>query len=153
MRAPERNDAAIQFVKRHLPPSDDVTVLVLKGHLLAETFLNSFLAKALPAPERLDEARLTFRQTAALVASLHQDTDHAWLWQVLDKLNSVRNELAHTLNSESIEHKLDLFIQAATPHIDAMGKTKSERLWWMLVILCGVLYNLGRPDAPAVEYQ
>jgi len=50
----------IEFEKRserffkHLPETDDLTLLVLKGHLLIEEQLNDALAKCCESPESLE---------------------------------------------------------------------------------------------------
>ncbi len=55
---------------RILPPTTDLTLLVLKGHLLIEEQLNLFLETELKHYSILKDARLTFLQKLKIVQSM-----------------------------------------------------------------------------------
>src|SRR5688572_17947526 len=48
--------------RRLMPKTTDLTLLVLKGHLLIEEELQAFLEMSVKEPKALDDARLTFIQ-------------------------------------------------------------------------------------------
>ncbi len=80
----------------HMPETDDLTLVVLKGHLLIEELLVDLVHLALPHAEYLEPARLSFHQLACVArASLPQASDPAW--ELVLSLNSLRNDLAHNL--------------------------------------------------------
>ena len=101
---------------RHLSEVDDLTLVVLKGHLLMEELLNDIIADFCELPEYVEEARLSFFHKSKLVRALSgqdvqgQPTDDPW--RSLEALNSLRNQLAHHLEPKHLEQKIDQFIFA-----------------------------------------
>ena len=59
-------DKAVHFFM-YLPQTDDMTLLILKGHLLIEEQLISILKDSVCYFDALDEARLTFYQRLKLL--------------------------------------------------------------------------------------
>lgn len=98
-----------RFLK-HLPPDKDTEVLILKGHLLVERQLEKYLVQRLPNPSALNGENLKFGRKLAFVRALSKDPDDEWLWDALHVLNKLRNELAHQLESQKLEHLLQDFI-------------------------------------------
>ena len=88
--------------------------LVLKGHLLVEHLLTEFICSKLPQPGFLENAQLRFPQRAALARSLGPLGPSDWVWSALDKVNSVRNALAHNLEHPRAENCLRQFIESVS---------------------------------------
>lgn len=102
---------ALEEFEKHLPPSLDSELLVLKGHLLVEELLEVYLWNNLANPRELEDARLSFAQKLSLVAALHADSESNWLWKSVRLLNSLRNDLAHKLESGRKDKLLVEFVR------------------------------------------
>jgi hypothetical protein len=86
---------------RHFPESDDFITVVVKGHLLLEQYLTALIGHYCVFPERLVEARLSFLQKLRLTKALLflPVSDH--IWEALELLNKIRNDVAHNLDKSS----------------------------------------------------
>jgi len=126
----------------HMPETDDLTLVVLKGHLLIEELLIKLIHLSLPHAEYLDATRLSFHQLACVArASVLQASDPAW--ELILSLNSLRNDLAHNLESPRRDahlqriFQLDLQVQPdAGMRVDKSGDNSlddAERLRHVVV--------------------
>lgn len=112
-------DQRLGRILTHLPKTDDLTLITLKGHLLIEEVLDDLIFLKCKEPEVLRNVDLSFfvkaRMARALVGSSLADgsvlPEH--VWDMIDALNSLRNELAHTLESSKVESKANRFIELA----------------------------------------
>ena len=82
---------------KHLPPADDMTLLLLKGHLLIEELIHRLVEGKLAKPGALKTAKLETNDWICLAEALLHDQAPNWLWDALRKLNGIRNKLAHNL--------------------------------------------------------
>lgn len=90
------------------PRLGDPTYTILRSHLLFEELLRDFININLRHPKALEGARLTFAQLLAIArASAIQLTPDLWYWTALDKLNKLRNLLAHHIELQEINKKAD----------------------------------------------
>jgi hypothetical protein len=104
----------VEAITRHLEVTDDPTLLILRTHLLIEERLRDILARVCRAPDELRAARLSFYQVLSIcraVVDRHDETP----WHFVERLNEVRNRLAHHLEpgyldelTGSIVDKLDV---------------------------------------------
>src|SRR5260370_24965515 len=81
--------------RRLLPPLVNLELVVLKGHLLIEEQLQTYLRNASRHPKSVDDARLNFMQTAHLVRALGGLLGDPSLWTLVIDMNKLRNRLAH----------------------------------------------------------
>lgn len=92
----------LQFLETLAAP-DDVT-LIIRGHLLLESFLNRLLALTVPAEcEELD--RLRFPQKLDVLIALEAipiDARPSWRY-----VNAIRNRIAHDLDAELTQKDAD----------------------------------------------
>ena len=114
---------------QHMPETDDLALTVLKGHLLVEEVLFELAGLALPHPQYIDDARLGFHKLACVVrAAVPQKSDDP-CWQLVLKLNSVRNAFAHNLEPPNLQtHLQQLFTideQVQTFEFEGMTIDKS----------------------------
>jgi hypothetical protein len=95
----------------HLPldSTDNVTV-VLKGHLLVEELLKEYVSLQFKKPEMLKDARLTFHQILCIARASSNDASSEKLWLSIEKLNGLRNKLAHSLEPKDLEIKIEEFV-------------------------------------------
>jgi len=79
---------------------DKVALMVLKGHLVIEEKITAAIEKFVFHPEQMEEGRLTFAHKLALARSMSMDESKNTMWDLIAKLNTLRNKLAHSLKGE-----------------------------------------------------
>jgi hypothetical protein len=77
--------------------SDPAAMIALKGHLVIEEKIDAILEKFVFHPEHLENARLQFAQKLAVSRCLSLDDDKNSVWDLVSRLNSLRNALSHSL--------------------------------------------------------
>ena len=76
--------------------SDPAAMVVLKGHLVIEEKLTTAIERFVFHPDHLEHARLTFAQKLAISRSLSLDENKNSIWDLVAKLNTLRNTLSHS---------------------------------------------------------
>lgn len=97
---------------------DDTVLIVLKGHLLIEEFLDSIIRTFVFHPKYLNAANLRFAQKLHIARSLSLDEHNNEMWNIAIKLNTLRNELAHVLDSEKRAQKIQAVIDSYFAEVD-----------------------------------
>ena len=145
---------ALVRIKSHLPESDDLTLIVLKGHLILEEEINALLSDLVENEKPLIKARFSFAQRLALIeAHVSRKEAQSLNLNAAGKLNSLRNELAHNLSSDKLEKRLSDFLQSIErlEDSDALREYSfSKRLKLGIVTVCATF--TGR-RAAALESQ
>jgi len=104
----------------HIPDdSPDISLPVLKAHLLAEELLSDYISLKVGHPEhlQLEKNHWSFANKVELASSLASDQHHnIWVWTALKKLNTLRNKLSHGLEPKGVENTIDEFKNAVAPH-------------------------------------
>lgn len=136
-----------RFLK-HLPRSQDLMLVVLKGHLLIEEEINEILTIMLNEPSALFDAHLSFRQRLAVLRSVvGSEGNQHFRYDALQKLNVLRNELAHNLEPKELDRRVKMFLeQIEDPESEeALSElTLCERLKRCIALLCGELAGWQR---------
>lgn len=101
-----RHENALRYSKL-LPTTNDVTLTVLKGHLVIEELLYALAEEHCPNPEHLSKARLSFAQLHSVVQALVSVPVPQEAWQGIAELNGLRNALAHKLHPQDIEGRVE----------------------------------------------
>jgi len=130
-------------IRQHLPKGRDLTMIIIKGHLLVEERLHGLVANAVRDDSRLADARLTFFQSLCLCEAI---CGSSWdeCWRFARRLNEVRNRLAHRLDHGDLNELVDSILSA----YDATAPSPSsstERARWLknaIMIVCGLLEGL-----------
>ncbi|EJK99924.1 hypothetical protein [Pseudomonas chlororaphis] len=128
---PEEVKERFKRFDAHLPSLDDPTLIVLKGHLLAEEILENLIRAKCRLPEALDGIEIGFflktKLARALIGNSHPNglILPESVWGMLDALNSLRNELAHALEPKKLEAKIQRFLSFA-PKSNKGNKSKQE---------------------------
>ena len=104
------DDPVLARVSRHLEPIEDVTLLLLKSHLLVEQQINSALHKIFPGFASLDVGRLTYHQRIQVVRALDGNRKAEDALRFAERLNLVRNRLANRLEPIGTEDAIVNFI-------------------------------------------
>src|SRR5262245_11506894 len=93
--------------EQHFSQVDEVAQSVLKGHLVIEQALDNILATMFFHPEHIALGRFTFAQKVNIARAFCLRKDKLSPWQQILALNSLRNEIAHNLESEERTKKMD----------------------------------------------
>lgn len=103
----------------HMPSCEQKDLSILKGHLLIEEQLNRLIEARLRNPVELSKAKLTFYQKLYLAKSFDlNDRESDWVWIAIEKLNKIRNSLAHSLIDGGMEDRIEDFIQFVKNNLD-----------------------------------
>jgi hypothetical protein len=92
-----------------LASPDETVMVILKGHLLVEEHLNRILCLQLSRPAEIEKAGLKFSQRLHLVKALA--TADRPFWDLIGSLNSLRNQLAHSLARETRANRIQVFLK------------------------------------------
>lgn len=96
----------------HLPlDSTDRVLVVLKGHLLVEEILREYVSAHVKHPKRLNDARFSFHHCLCLARAFSNDDSNEKLWDSIEKLNNLRNKLAHSLEPKDVDTKIKVFVE------------------------------------------
>jgi len=137
----------------HFPNNGDLTLQVLKGHLLLEELLREIFLMQLPLPSAISGNRGTSFECHQIICLVEAMTPHSqtvpWIWVAAKKLNNIRNDLAHQLNPKGLEGKVaDLvtYVKSESPEIsDAeleLGIPKGNDFIVVIVAMCSCLASL-----------
>jgi hypothetical protein len=107
----------MQKMQEHFGQVDETVLVVLKGHLLIEESLDAIISAFVFHPEFVQAARLRFGQKLSLARAMSLDEHKNGMWDIAFNLNSLRNELAHSLHSPKraakIKAVLDVYFREA----------------------------------------
>jgi hypothetical protein len=103
----------------HLPGTPDLALITLKGHLLIEEILDDIIALHCRQPAVLADANIKFFVKSRFAQALVGDSVPDDLWPMIEALNSLRNDLAHKLESPKLESRVAKFISITYGRLDA----------------------------------
>lgn len=142
----------IERVRTHLPAGNDLTLIALKGHLLAEEALDDLIRFYCKQPEHLDDVEIRFFVKARMARALSGHIVWTGLWPLIEALNSVRNDLAHKLESPKLRDRIIRFLNLRKelapllydPEIDPNNwEAVAERFRSDISLLLGQLTGAG----------
>jgi len=129
----------IQYLLAHLS-SDKTANIILKGHLVIEERLTDAVEACVSWPEFLDEARLTFAQKLLLCRSASPTLSKSPIWEVLSKLNTLRNAFSHSLDgtrrSNATENLLNAYAVACGGNLPARESAIESLLFTCVLAMC-----------------
>jgi hypothetical protein len=121
--------ASLERFRTEMENVDEVAHVLLKGHLLLEESLSAILDQYVFHREHLDDARLTFAHKIHLARAVCLRKNTFGEWDLISAINSLRNDLAHRLNSPERTKKLarvkDLYFREAAGY-ERIEEVKKE---------------------------
>lgn len=102
--------------KEHLPETDDLSLLTLKGHLLVEEILDVLIKSHCQEPQHLDNVEIRFVVKAKIARALTGVLFPDSMWLMIEALNTIRNDLAHSLESKKLKERILKFINIKCEH-------------------------------------
>jgi hypothetical protein len=99
---------------QHIDKETDITIIILKGHLLVEETLSEILKYTLKEsnPMTIKIHNMMFAQKANLVWALKHDKIKLNIWPSLKRLNTIRNKMAHSLEPSDIDSLIEDFVKS-----------------------------------------
>ena len=136
----------IERVLQHLPRSGDITLIALKGHLLIEEMLDEIIWAHCKSPDALQDVEIRFPAKIKLVLALTGTHELAQVWSLCEKLNSLRNSLAHKIEHPAAQKKLNAFFAGFGNDYDWQPTTQgADDLWSAIAILIGAIQGVRNP--------
>jgi hypothetical protein len=122
---------------QHMPETDALEYLTLKGHLLTEKMLVRLGELTLSQPEHLKFLKLkSFYSRACVVRASVREISEDRHWNLILTLNQVRNDYAHDLEPPKVEDKLRTLFQTDDELYPKTGTantiTRPERLRFVI---------------------
>ena len=102
----------VHFLSRLLTfvPETDLTLIVLKGHLLIEEQLIALVERNLKQPSAIKKFSLANRYS--LAKAMYYEKENDSIWRSLKILNNLRNHLSHDLEANELERKAKEFLDS-----------------------------------------
>ena len=132
MSLPKPNAHAIASCRKFytlLPRGEDLSLLILKLHLLVEDQIRAFVDERVENKEALTAAKLECHQAICLAEALSGEDIHPNVWEAARKLNSLRNHIAHNLELKGVVDRMNhiaSLIGVPQEMLAAEGKTPQE---------------------------
>jgi len=125
------------FLTTHLPSDDiDPTLMILKGQLLIETQVRKFIKSRFENQVPFEKASFSAAHCNTIAESFCVNSKETnWLWLQIKELNSIRNKLAHSLDSAKLNKRISNFVSTIDNNQNLESKTLSSaisRLYGML---------------------
>lgn len=124
------SEKRIARIREHLPDGKDLILLILKGHLLVEEVLDELIAAACPEPQHILDRRTGFAMKARIAQSLSGHLLLRGLWPMVDALNTLRNDLAHNLDSPKLQDRLVTFMNLRKEHMNLLYEEPIDPAKW-----------------------
>ncbi|MGX9934810.1 hypothetical protein ACVFVO_05455 [Advenella kashmirensis] len=102
---------------RLIPRTADELTVILKGHLLIEEQLRAITRSSVSNPEYFDDAKLTFYSALRLARAVAGHFNDGACWVAAERLNSVRNRIAHNAEPNINQAPLDRFFSVCEEEI------------------------------------
>ena len=143
----ERLDEDAKRWSRLMGDISDPVLMILKAHLLIEEQLYAIVRVVAPAPDYLEQARLSFRQVSRVARAFSQPLSQPGLWDAIDRVNAIRNRLAHRIEPEGVDELLDelcRYCDASPTFKRCHGiVAKGSKLYMIFMIIFGSLSGLS----------
>lgn len=147
MSATEKRQAeAFRRFLQLLPHGKDIELVILKAHLLLEEQVRQIIDERLKNPAAL--ARLQCHQAICLAQAFFPKDHDPFLWASLKELNSIRNDIAHKLQSAQLQRRLEALIEGFPSGFADSSDRFELTLWSMFVAISGLVET---PSARVID--
>jgi hypothetical protein len=130
-----------------LPHGKELDLVILKAHLLIEEQINLVIDNNVQNPKALKAIKLTCFQKILLAQALLPIEIDKRFWVAAEKLNNIRNLIAHNISDKGLNHKIDDFITSVPA--DWPGSNDHETfelsIWFLFVHISSFVENQLEP--------
>ena len=138
--------------KRLMTQTNDLTLLVLKGHLLIEEQLQGIINKAVSKPAvlvGLEKLKLKFYEKVMLSKAIIGQTERL-LWNSIKKISELRNDLVHESEVINFEERIDDIVKqwSESGYIQpfGLGSGRVGHLRFVFSTICAILEKLKKDN-------
>lgn len=137
-------------IAQHLPAGDDLTLITLKGHLLVEEMLDTIIESHCKDKSILQGVEIGFFVKIKLAAALTGRDELLFAWTMCEKLNSLRNALAHKLEHPLAKRRLESFLALfSNPELELVSTgDPAKDLRHAIIFFLGSLIPIANGDFP-----
>jgi hypothetical protein len=100
-----------------LMPANDLTLIILKGHLLVEEQMDKFIEASLgDAGQAFSTLKLSFIRKLEFARQLHRPKEpFASVWNEVKELNDLGNKIAHNPEIADLDQRCAEFVKKRSP--------------------------------------
>lgn len=109
----------LEEFSKHFELVDELALAILKGHLIIEGALNNIIDLLVFHPEHVDASRLGFNHKLHLVRSVALRKNKISIWDLIQTINSLRNQVAHSLADADRIKKMSQLREMYLAELDA----------------------------------
>jgi hypothetical protein len=133
---------------QRLMPANDLTLIILKGHLLVEEQMNKFIEASLgEAGDAFSKLNLPFSRKLRFARELHRPKEaFASTWSLVKELNDLRNDIAHNPETPNLDQQCTDFVEKCSPEPTDLGPDVASRLLKTIgnIVACVAGLRFGR---------
>jgi hypothetical protein len=112
------------FINSRLDENADLDIIIIKGHLLIEGYLDNILTASYVTRSKLGKLSLSFNQKLLIANSLCKKSSEDAVWEYIKEINNIRNNIAHNFWSPKRETLVD---KALLTHLSLLDEQLSEK--------------------------
>jgi hypothetical protein len=137
----------LERLAQHLLPGEDLTLAVLKGHLLIEEMLEKVVAAHCGNPGLLQESQVNFATKLLFARALTGAEELSVVWDGCKRLNSLRNALVHKLEHPDTQKRLVSFLSIFNAPDIEWEQTNNQLLDFRrkVIFLYGAIQGINKP--------
>lgn len=114
-----RIEASRRAMEERVNKYNALMLAVIKGHLAIEQAMDGFLEASLFHPAHVRESRFNFSHRIQMCRSMSLKQNEDKLWSVIWQVNALRNEMAHDVQTDQIQKKMErvrrVYLEVLTP--------------------------------------
>lgn len=115
---------------KHLPAEQTfpVALVVLRGHILIEEELREVVRAKFLKPKVHDLRKSKYYRLLRRAQTLYGDQLPEWKWRVAQEFNDLRNSLAHQLEDETVEPRIERVLKLYRANDEGFAFVEKEDL-------------------------
>lgn len=135
MQLKDRQLKAFNKFLQKFPHGKDQDLVILKGHLLIEEQVRLIIDQRLGNPSALTDAHLDCHGAICLAQSFFPVGHNIDFWKSLKKLNKIRNDIAHKMESPGLKDKIEDFVKSVPVDWNVADRDQNfEYTLWALFV-------------------
>lgn len=143
----EMMDIEFNSIRKILPKTESIELMVIKGHLVTERLLNEIIELSLLRPDKLKKhpQAFTFSAKVLLVESMHNLDEIDGIFSTIRIINKIRNKYAHHIDPPQVKKLFDdLRDSTASYALEARNEFKDDAsdIQYILGYVLGALVHL-----------
>lgn len=131
------------LIKEHMPRSNDLELIILKGHILLEYILNQIINIKSDNNLEIENTNFSFNQKIEILVILNIIENNSDIFQILKNWNTLRNQIAHRLNFDRklVDKLIKLGVKwtKGENHLPSIDSERAKALKFLIPMTSGQL--------------